>query len=87
VPPSAPANLVASVNKGKKVALSWNASASSTGVAGYYVYRNGSKIGSTTTTTYTDTLAGKSAKATYYVVAYDSSGNVSSPSNSVSVAP
>jgi subtilisin family serine protease len=87
VPPSAPANLVASLNKGKKVALSWNASASTTGVAGYYVYRNGSKLGATTTTTYTDTLGGKSAKASYYVVAYDSSGNVSSPSNTVSVAP
>jgi len=41
--------------------------------------------GTTTGTSYGDTLGGKSPTATYYVVAYDAAGNVSPPSASVTV--
>jgi hypothetical protein len=81
--PSTPTNLAAAFAKGKKVTLSWDASTDNVGVAGYYVYRNGSLAGTTTGTGYTDTLGGKASTATFYVVAYDAAGNASPPSNSI----
>jgi chitodextrinase len=79
--PTAPGNLTASAAKGKKVALSWAASTDNIGVSGYSVYRDGSLVGTTTGTGYTDALGGKASSATYYVVAYDAAGNVSPASN------
>ena len=69
----------------KKVALSWTASADNIGVAGYRVYRNGTLVATTTSTSYTDSLPGKTTSASYVVRAYDAAGNVSTPSNSASV--
>lgn len=85
-PPTAPSGLTAKVGKAKKVGLSWNASACATGVAGYRVYRNGALVGTSSTTGFTDAPGPKTTSATYYVVAYDSAGNTSSPSNTVSVS-
>lgn len=85
-PPTAPSGLTAKVGKAKRVGLSWNASACATGVAGYRVYRNGALVGTSSTTTFTDAPGGKTSSASYYVVAYDSAGNVSSPSNTVTVS-
>ena len=39
--PSVPTGLAATVQKGRKVVLSWNASNDNVGVVGYDVYRNG----------------------------------------------
>jgi chitodextrinase len=83
--PSAPANLGATLGKGKKVTLSWSASADDVGVTGYRIFKNSSQTGTTTATSYNDTLGGKTPTATYYVVAYDAAGNASPPSVSVSV--
>jgi chitodextrinase len=83
--PSAPTNLTGSVGKGKKVSLAWSASGDNVGVAGYTVYRNGASAGTTSSTGFTDSPGGKTVSATYYVVAYDAAGNVSSASSSVSV--
>ncbi len=62
--------------------LSWTAS---TGATSYNIYRNGTKIGTTTTTTYTDnsTLTNGS-NYSYYVTAANSSGE-SSSSNAITV--
>jgi cellulose 1,4-beta-cellobiosidase len=84
-PPSPPTNLSASVAKGKKVILSWAASVDNVGVAGYSVYRGGTRIGTTTTKSYTDTLPGKASSATYFIIAYDAAGNTSAASSSVTV--
>jgi chitodextrinase len=86
-PPSAPTNLTATLGKGKKVVLSWGASADNVGVVGYRVYRNGVLAGNTSTASYSDTLPGKTTSATYYVVAYDAAGNASPASNSITVQP
>ncbi len=85
VAPTAPANLNAATGKGKKVGLSWAASSDNIGVAGYRVYRNGSQVGTTSGTSYTDNVGGKNPSATYYVVAYDAAGNLSPASNPVAV--
>ena len=84
-PPSAPTNLSATPGKGKKIVLAWTASTDDAGVAGYRVIRDEKQVGETQTTTYTDTLGGKSPTATYVVVAYDAAGNVSAPSTPLSV--
>ena len=85
-PPAAPTGLTATVSKGSKVALSWKASTDDVGVAGYRVYKNGQLKATVTGTGYSDSLGGgKNPSASYYVVAFDAAGNVSAPSNTVSV--
>jgi chitodextrinase len=56
-------------------------------VTGYRIYRNGVQVGSSSGTTYTDTVGGKRTAVTYYVRAFDAAGNVGAPSNSVTVTP
>ena len=52
--PSVPTGLNATVQKGRKVALSWNASSDNVGVVGYDVYRNGTRVAQPSGTSYTD---------------------------------
>ena len=85
VPPTAPSGLAATAVNGGRVDLSWTASTDNVAVAGYRIYRDGVQIGATTATTYSDTTAVPSSSYTYYAVAYDTSGNVSPPSNTVTV--
>lgn len=72
-----------------QVTLSWNASTDNDGVAGYYVYRSGVKITTSTTpltaTSYTDTLPPGAWTYSYTVSAYDTSGNISPYSSPVTV--
>ena len=50
-PPSAPTSLVVSKSSTTGVTLSWTASTDASGIAEYGLYRNGSKVGTTTGTT------------------------------------
>ncbi len=91
-PPSAPASLTAMPTPGQ-VALSWSAATDDVAVAGYDVHRStlsgfapaaANRIGQTTDTGYTD--IGMDSGTYYYVVrARDAAGNVSVPSNQVTV--
>ncbi len=83
--PSAPTNLAYSNVTQLSVDLSWNASSDNVGVEGYRIYKDGAYIASTANTSYT--VNGLSAGTTYefYVKAYDAAGNLSDPSNTVSV--
>jgi len=56
------------------VSLRWTGTDDS---AGYRVYRNGTLLGTTASTGYSDTLGGKTPTATYYIVAFDAAGNLS----------
>lgn len=85
-PPSAPAGLVAAAGDGS-VSLSWFSSSDDTGVAGYRVYRNGSLVGTTKSTTFTAGGLSNGTSYTFHVVAYDAAGNVSAASGSVSASP
>jgi hypothetical protein len=83
--PSAPTNLSASLAK-TGVKLTWTASTDGgSGVATYYVYRNGVQIGSTSNRSYTDTSGVGGTSYTYTVTALDVVGNESGNSNSVTV--
>ena len=80
-PPSAPSGLTATATSSSSVSLSWTASTDNIGVTGYDILRNGTKIGTTTATSYTDTSAASNTNYTYTVNAYDAAGQVSTPSN------
>ncbi|MCW2642843.1 MAG: hypothetical protein JWP76_5149, partial [Dactylosporangium sp.] len=77
--PTVPGNVKAQVPDvhGKDVVVTWDAATDNIGVTGYGVYRDGTKIGQVTGTTYTD--AGLAAGTYGYTVdAVDSAGNRSS---------
>ena len=85
-PPSAPNGVVATAGDGQ-VALTWNASASTAGVAAYRVFRDGGLLTQIATTSYTDTALSDGTTYGYTVDAVDASGNVSAMSNVVSATP
>ncbi|MFJ5220839.1 discoidin domain-containing protein [Streptomyces sp. NPDC088354] len=88
-PPSAPGSLRATGHSDTTVALAWNAAADNTGVTGYRIMRvNGStstQVGTATGTSFTVTGLSPSTAYTFDVVAADAAGNLSQPSNQVSV--
>lgn len=88
VVPSTPSGLNATVAGNTQINLSWNASSDTggPGIAGYAIYRNGAKIGTTSSTSYNDTGVAVYNTYTYTVAAYDSSGNNSLQSSSVSAS-
>ena len=80
-PPSQPQRFVSTAGTYHSVALSWAPSTDDNGVDHYDVYRNSRLIGSTTSTSYTDTNAGGSGQ--YYVQAVDGAGSLSAPSTRI----
>lgn len=88
-PPSVPAGFNALPFSSSQIDLSWKASvdypvnsASTSGVGGYYVYRNGNKVGETATTGFSD--KNLSYGVYYYRVAvFDKAGNVSAKSKEI----
>lgn len=85
MPPSVPTNLAAVSPAPTQVSLSWTASTDDVGVAGYKVLRDGSQIGTTAGTIYSDTTAAASTTYTYTVRAYDGVGNTSADSNGATI--
>ncbi|MGE5529281.1 MAG: Ig-like domain-containing protein [Patescibacteria group bacterium] len=80
-PPTAPTNLTATAVSSSQIDLSWTASTDNVGVAGYQVFRGGEQVGTSTTTTFSDTGLSPGTTYSYYVKAYDAAGNVSPQSN------
>ncbi|MGO9932943.1 MAG: fibronectin type III domain-containing protein [Steroidobacteraceae bacterium] len=79
-PPSVPTGLSATAVSSTQINLSWTASTDNVGVTGYDVFRNGTQVGTTTTTSYQDTGLTASTTYSYTVAAYDAAGNVSAQS-------
>ena len=81
--PSAPGALAASNITQTSVDLSWSAATDNIGVTGYDVYQNGVNV--STVTGITTSIAGLTASTSYsfYVIAKDAAGNISSASNTV----
>lgn len=84
-PPSVPTGVSASAQSWSTVSLSWAAATDNVGVAGYRVYRNGSAIGTTGGTSYTDGTTSPSTSYSYTVSAYDAAGNTSAQSGGAPV--
>ena len=85
VAPNAPTGLTVGTTTTTTVPLSWTAATTSGSypVAGYYVLRNGSQVGSTTGTSYTDTGLSPATAYSYTVEAYDTDGDLSAASTAV----
>ena len=78
VAPSVPGSLAASAATQTSITLTWGASTDNVGVSGYGVYRNGSSVGSTASTSYSYTGLACGSSYTLAVDAYDAAGNRSS---------
>lgn len=85
--PSTPTGLSGAPASNSSITLSWSASTDSggPGIAGYKVYRNGTYVGSSTTTSYTDTGLTTFATYSYTVAAYDTYNTLSAQSAAASV--
>ncbi|MET0535627.1 MAG: glycosyl hydrolase, partial [Steroidobacter sp.] len=83
--PTAPSNLTSPSKTSSSVSLSWSASTDNVGVSGYRIYRGGSNVGSSGTTSFNDTGLAASTSYAYVVRAYDAAGNESGSSNSITV--
>jgi parallel beta-helix repeat protein len=74
-----PTGLTAQPVSSSQINLQWTASPSA-GIAGYVVYRNGIRIGTTGATAFADTGLSPSMTYSYSVAAYDTSGAMSAQS-------
>ena len=84
IAPSVPVGLSASAVSTTQINLTWTASSDAVGVAGYTIYREGTEIGSTDTSSYSDVGLSASSSYAYSLAAYDAAGNYSSQSAAVS---
>jgi len=82
--PSIPTNLSVDTITATSISLSWTAATDNVGVTGYEIYRDGIKVATSTTTTYTDSNLNPKTAYRYTVTAYDLAGNVSESSSAVS---
>ncbi|WP_431681802.1 glycoside hydrolase family 6 protein [Kitasatospora sp. KL5] len=83
--PTVPSGLTSPAKTSGSVSLSWTASTDNVGVTGYDVYRGTTLVGSTATTSFTDTGLTASTAYSYTVKAKDAAGNVSAASTALSV--
>ncbi|WP_326734778.1 glycoside hydrolase family 6 protein [Streptomyces sp. NBC_01022] len=82
--PTAPTGVTVTAKTSGSVSLSWTASTDNTGVTGYNVFRDGVQVGSSTTTSYTDSSLTASTAYSYTVKAKDAAGNISAASAALS---
>jgi chitodextrinase len=90
VPPSAPTGLAATAVLTTQINLSWNASTDNVGVTGYQILRNGTQVGTSTTTSFSDTGLSPSTTYSYAVKAVDAAANtsaVSAPASATTLTP
>ena len=83
-PPSIPSGLTAAAISSSQISLNWTASTDNVGVTGYRIYRAGSQVGTSSTTSIQDGGLNASTQYTYTVAAYDAAGNVSAQSGAAS---
>ncbi len=84
--PSAPANLKTTSVTANSVSLTWSpATDDNSGIAGYSIYRNGTKLATIAGTSYTSTGLTSLTTYSYTVKAEDVAGNVSVDSNTLNV--
>jgi len=75
--PAPPTGLTAAYVSQTQLDLSWTAASASNGVANYQIYRNGTLLGSTAGTTYTDSGLTPNTTYAYYLTTTDTKGSVS----------
>lgn len=76
-PPTVPGTLKAAANTKTSISLSWSASTDDVGVAGYAVYRGGTRVANTGSTSFKVTGLSCGKSYSLGVAAYDGAGNLS----------
>lgn len=84
--PTVPTNLSGTGISSTQINLTWTASTDAVGVAGYKIFRNTTQVGTSTTTSFTDTGLTASTTYGYKVSAFDAAGNTSAQTSNVNVA-
>ena len=82
--PSVPTGLTATAASSSQINLSWSASTDNVGVTGYNIYRGGTKISTSASTTFQDGGLAASTTFSYTVAAFDAAGNTSAQSTAAS---
>ncbi len=83
--PSVPVNLVANNTTQTTTTLSWSPSTDNVGVTGYDVYRNGTLLTFTASTSINITGLTANTSYSFFVRAKDAAGNISAASSSVTI--
>jgi len=83
--PTAPGSLSASGVSQTALTLTWSASTDNVGVTQYLIYKDGSQVGTATTTSYAVTGLTASTTYAFYVKAKDAAGNSSAASSTINV--
>ncbi|WP_339151440.1 glycoside hydrolase family 6 protein [Streptomyces sp. F41] len=83
--PTVPTGLRVTAKSSSSVTLAWTASTDNRAVTGYDILRGGVLVGSTASTSFTDSGLGASSSYSYTVRAKDAAGNVSAASAAVPV--
>lgn len=84
-PPSVPDGLASPTQTDRSVSLTWNPSTDNVGVTGYEIDRDGNKVGTSTTASFTDTNLTPLTTYNYTVKAFDAANNLSAASTSLAV--
>jgi len=82
IAPTVPSGVSATATLATQVSVTWSGSSDTggSGVAKYTVYRNGTLVGTSTATSYTDTGVAQNTQYCYTITASDNAGNTSSSS-------
>jgi chitodextrinase len=84
--PTVPTALTKTAATATSVSLSWTAATDNVGVTGYKIFRGGTQVGTSATTTFTNTGLAPSNTYSYTVAANDAAGNTSAQSLALSAA-
>ncbi|NEW05781.1 hypothetical protein GK047_07085 [Paenibacillus sp. SYP-B3998] len=82
--PTTPTNLTAAAVSGTQINLTWMAATDNVGVTSYEVYRGTTLVGTSPTTSYSDTGLNPSTTYSYRIKAKDAAANASAASNTAS---
>ncbi len=83
--PTVPSGLSKGTVTANAATINWTASTDAVGVTGYKVLRNGTQVGTSTSTSFTNTGLSSATSYSYTVQAYDAAGNTSAASSALSV--
>jgi chitodextrinase len=84
--PSTPTGLTAATRNVTSIALSWTAATDNVGVTSYKIFRNGTQVGSSGSTSFTDTGLAPNTSYSYTITANDAAGNASSQSTTLNTS-